>query len=349
MAYDFNRFNWRYWGAICLWKTGPKDIANITLNLWERKRGKTHLRSRPFNLAVEVTSYCNLKCRMCPHASRNPEHMSFERFRRLLDDPFLSRWFVLTFVGLGEPLLHPDFFAMASHAQAKGKTTVLFTNGTLLNPERVEQIIESGISRVIVSIDSPDPQTYKEIRGANLDRVVHGVNLLVAAIDRQKAGVDVVITTVCLLENMRQLPEIVDLASQCGVKTVHFQHLETLYNPYGYAPSWSEANVIPPDLETSWESISQTILRRAAGAGIFVKLQPFPERPKRRECLQPWHSLSIRANGDVARCCVDHFDSFGNAFIAPLGDLWNSKAMRQLRASLSSPSPIPMCWGCTNY
>ena len=349
MSNKEDRLDWLFWVRTVLREFGLRDYVNVLTNLWETRRGRTILRSRLLALTLEITTHCNLRCKMCPSTQRPRQHMPFADYRRLMADPFLSGWFVVTFLGVGESLLHPEFFEMVAEARRRHKTVVLFSNGTRFDPETVDKLVKSGILRVIVSIDSPNAETYRTIRGTSLSGVVEGVKRLTSAIYRHRVRAEVVLTTVAMAENLKQLPDMVDLACECGAKGLHVQHVEPSYVDVSHNPAWLRENTISRNLETQWTEVCGSLFRRAQERKLFLKLKPLPKRPKARECMQPWQSMYIRVNGDVGRCCLEQVACIGNAFETPLTRLWNGAGMRELRSSLLGGNTVAMCSDCTNY
>jgi MoaA/NifB/PqqE/SkfB family radical SAM enzyme len=119
----------------------------------------------PTFLQVEPVGQCNLRCQMCPIQFRRdgppygpPAFMKFETFTRLIDDlPGLEE---VQLQGLGEPMMHPRFFDMVTYASAKGIKVGTNTNLTLLNPQRAERCVSSGLQEMSVSIDGATPEIY---------------------------------------------------------------------------------------------------------------------------------------------------------------------------------------------
>ena len=116
----------------------------------------------------EVTNSCNLSCTICPvnqgmkRARSRLDLASFERF--LARNPELE--FVLLFQW-GEPLLVRDLPEMIAAAAARGVRTMITTNGTLLNEEWCTRLLDSGLTRLTMSVDG-DPVSHEEIRGVPL-------------------------------------------------------------------------------------------------------------------------------------------------------------------------------------
>ncbi|MHC4952701.1 MAG: radical SAM protein [Planctomycetota bacterium] len=117
----------------------------------------------------EVTNACNLSCTICPvnqgmqRARSRMDLATFERF--LARNPELE--FVLLFQW-GEPLLVRELPEMIAAATARGVRTMITTNGTLLTEEWCRRLLDSGLTRLTMSVDG-DPVSHEEIRGVPLE------------------------------------------------------------------------------------------------------------------------------------------------------------------------------------
>ena len=80
--------------------------------------------------------------------------------------------------GEGESLMHPHFFEMAQAARARGIKVSLISNGSYLNPQSVTQLLDLGIEKISISLESAESETFRRIRGGKLEKVVRGVTEL---------------------------------------------------------------------------------------------------------------------------------------------------------------------------
>jgi len=101
--------------------------------------------------------------------TRDEGFMDLDLFKKIIDDtPTLEH---LCMHNWGEPLLHKDIFKMFDYAHQAGVNYIVMnTNGTLLNEKMISQIIESPLNIIRFSIDG-SPETFKKIRGVELDKI----------------------------------------------------------------------------------------------------------------------------------------------------------------------------------
>ena len=167
-----------------------RKVANASLALTEMQRGRRRVRSRPFLLRIEPTNACNLRCPLCLCGTgddpRKKGIISIEDFTHVLETT--HRWMMITRLdGLGEPTLHPKVFELIRIAKSYGTSVVMHTNFNTPNCEDPEPVINSGIDRVVISIDGATQETHGRYRiGGTLETVVARARRLVAERDRRK-------------------------------------------------------------------------------------------------------------------------------------------------------------------
>ncbi|HJL18927.1 MAG TPA: GTP 3',8-cyclase MoaA [Sandaracinaceae bacterium LLY-WYZ-13_1] len=150
-------------------------------------------------LRLSLTDRCNLACVYCmppggehEHALR-PDLLSFEEASRLVRVFGESGVRRVRFTG-GEPLVRKDVVRLVE--MVKNRTPVeelVMTTNAVRLPELARPLVEAGLSGVNVSIDSLDPDRFREVtRGGQLGPVLAGVH---AALD---AGLEVKLNIVAL-------------------------------------------------------------------------------------------------------------------------------------------------------
>jgi MoaA/NifB/PqqE/SkfB family radical SAM enzyme len=177
-------------------------------------------------LYVEITSRCNLKCKMCFRHTWVGEQfgdLEPEVFTALLEDPALQETETVFFGGMGEPLVHPALTAMVRAASEKGKRTELITNGTLLSEQRAKELIDAGIREIWVSIDELY-ENYGRIQvGSSFDTVLK--NLTAFNSLRRDAGVRLGMTAVVMRDNIASLDRIRDFALGFDADDLNLSHM----------------------------------------------------------------------------------------------------------------------------
>ena len=198
----------------------------------------------PVCLYLEVTNRCNLLCETCPRtfeALEPPADMSWELFTRIVDQvPDIAR---VVLHGVGEPMLVRDLPRMIRYLKSRGTYVLFNTNGTLLRPAKFQELVDTGLDELRISLDAADRETYKLVRGKDFfDRIVRDVRKFT---DYQKSiGSDtprVSLWLTGLKETVQQLPEFVRLAARMGVREVHLQRL--VFDEAGYGMARPESSL----------------------------------------------------------------------------------------------------------
>ena len=170
-------------------------------------------------VAWETTRNCNLTCVHCrasatkgPYAGELDTQASF----RLLDQIALVGEPIVILTG-GEPLLRPDIFDIAKYGTGKGLRMVMAPNGTLITEAYAEQMADSGIKRISISIDGATKESHDHFRGVKgaFEGALSGIKLA------KEAGVEFQINTTITKTNLDQIPKIQELAVKLGAVAHH--------------------------------------------------------------------------------------------------------------------------------
>jgi radical SAM protein with 4Fe4S-binding SPASM domain len=326
----------------------------------------TELTPLPKFVQIEPIGQCNLRCRMCaiqfrkdgpPHGP--PALMPLATFRRLLEE--FEGLEELHLQGLGEPMMHPQFFDMVAHATAKGIRVSTNSNLTLLTPERARRCVESGLHFLHVSLDGATAQTFESIRiGAAFAKVVRNLDRLMQARKHAQALTPHVrLVVVAMRQNLEELPALVELAHERGVDTVFVQHLSHDFQesslPAEYLPMrrFVEAQTLTNEDPQRVALYFDRARHTAQALGIHLRLPPVEKRQgKAGKCDWPWRGAYVSYDGQAMPCCMvstpDRMN-FGNMATAGAARVWNNESYRAFRARLQSDSPPEICRSCAIY
>ncbi len=325
----------------------------------------------PTFLQIEPVGQCNLRCQMCPIQFRQdgppngpPAFMEFDTFTRLIDGlPGLEE---LQLQGLGEPMMHPRFFDMVSYAARRGVRVGTNSSLTLLNPQRAERCVTSGLAELNFSLDGATAETYERIRvRAHFDRVLRNLGLLLAAKERLgSAAPELKIVVVAMRQNLHELPELVRLAHRYGIVSLWVQHLchdfgeSTL--PANYRPmrEFVEEQTLLNEDESRVARYFGEAKAVARELGVSLRLprsRPLahaPGTPGPARCDWPWRGAYASYQGLAMPCCMvatpDRIN-FGSLTERGVEAVWNGPEYREFRARLSSDDPPEVCKSCSVY
>jgi MoaA/NifB/PqqE/SkfB family radical SAM enzyme len=137
----------------------------------------------PVSISFEPTTSCNLRCPECPSGLRaftRPTGMLQQDFFKTTIDEIYKELLYLIFYFQGEPFLNPDFLTMVQYASSKGIYTATSTNAHYLTDDVAKRTVESGLDRLIISIDGTTQDVYQQYRvGGNLEKVLQGAKNIV--------------------------------------------------------------------------------------------------------------------------------------------------------------------------
>jgi len=294
--------------------------------------------SKPLTLLFLVNRGCNLRCTFCDLWDR-PENVATDRALLLLDEASAIGTKVVVFTG-GEPLLHPDLPQLVAHANARGMSVNVTTNGTLVD-RHLDRLVDAGVASLSFSIDGL-PETHDALRGqpgahkrtwTQLVRTIHD------------GRVDCAVYFTVTNRNVRELVAVYEAVRAAGARFDFW--------PVNDAPDLylrSEAD------RAAWREALATLAR--ADREVAAKAHYYEEAlgyhagesgPVR--CLGLVDQYGVTYSGDLLPCCVWGGDGLkvGNVFETPLSQLWRSPAVQAHRERLWGRGCAAGCYNHSLY
>ena len=116
-----------------------------------------------------INNACNARCGFCNFAlDKLPRedwvYVSRQGALDALDILYAQGVRYLVITG-GEPTMHPDLGLIVKRGSELGMKVMLVTNGGLLRPERIRDLVTAGISSFIISIDAATVESHERNRG----------------------------------------------------------------------------------------------------------------------------------------------------------------------------------------
>lgn len=325
----------------------------------------TAVSTLPRSIYIEPTSRCNELCQQCPRTllSREDDRdLSFENFCTIVDQfPVLDR---VVLHGLGEPLLNKELPRMIRYLKARGTYVLFNSNGILLNERRGQALIDAGLDEYRLSMDGATREMYAKVRGVDaFDKIWRNVRAFIQqqkAQDASKPAVSLWFTA--MRENLPDLPKLVDLAAEAGVKEIYLQRL--VYFEEGLAASKQALfrRSSPEELAIvkQCEQLcrDQGITFKAAGSATPVEslIRDFGARPW-SGCSRPYNLTYITSSGNVLSCCFAPFGHksareykeervLGNVFEESIESIWHGERYEAFRRAFESDHPARHCSQC---
>ena len=302
---------------------------------WSRISGRARVFGLPFSVSIEPTTSCNLRCPECPSGLRSfsrPTGMLDKQFYTSVLDQLHRDSLYVIFYFQGEPYLNPDFLQMVKYAHSKKMYSATSTNAHYLNDDVAKKTVESGLDRLIISIDGTTQEVYEQYRiGGQLIKVLEGAKNIIKWKKELKSKTPyVVFQFLVVAPNEHQLADIKKLAADIGVDDIAFKTAQI--NDYQNGNS-----LIPANAEFS----------------RYKKLPDGSFAPKNKllnHCWKVWQSAVITWDGKVVPCCFDKDaqHQIGNLSTESFESVWKGNSFRNFRQSLlKSRKEIDICKNCS--
>lgn len=326
-------------GLNFLFKSKPSRIINaskvVVSYYYSKWMGKATQWGMPIVLSFEPTTSCNLRCPECPSGLRSfsrPTGMLEENFfKKIIDEVKDTLWYLI-FYFQGEPYLNPKFLELVKYASSKGIYTATSTNAHYLTDENAKKTIESGLDRLIISIDGTTQEVYEQYRiGGNLEKVIEGTkNIVKWKKELGSSTPHIIFQFLVVKPNEHQIAEVHQLAKDLGVDEVGLKTAQVY--------DFENGNDLIPENE------KYARYKKQKDGTYKIKNQLL------NHCWKLWHSCVITWDGRVVPCCFDKdaMYNMGSLKEHTFADLWQNSTYQEFRSSvLRSRSEIEMCKNCT--
>jgi MoaA/NifB/PqqE/SkfB family radical SAM enzyme len=310
----------------------------------------------PLNVLVEVLNKCNLECIMCLSSHRKGP-------TKVIDDEMIDKLFkefkennlpALMFGAGEEPLMYKDIDKMWEKANSIGiMDNFLFTNGTFLNEEMRQKIIENKVSRVFISIDAATEQTYRKIRQTNrgIDEDIQG-NKKLQIINEDENRLEKI------EDNIKKLVELRD-SKKLSLPLIRVSFAVQHANKHEielFKTKWE--NVVDFIEFQETQNIGYDKLAKLSEEERWRRREPLYKKDYKKDCNAPFHSATVWADGSVIPCCTFQGKNLtlGNINGIPelgipatsLKELWNGEKINELREQFRTGKLNIVCQSCLN-
>ena len=289
----------------------------------------------PFTISFEPTTACNLRCPECPSGLRaftRPTGNLKENFFRETIDSMYRELMYLIFYFQGEPYINPKFLEMVDYAHRKGIYTITSTNGHFLNDANAKKTIESGLDRLIISVDGATQETYSSYRiEGKLESVLQGArNVVKWKKELNSPTPHIIFQMLVVKPNEHEIDKIYALAKDIGIDEVKLKTAQV----YEY----ENGNDLIPTIE-KYARYKKNASGKWSLKTVLVN-----------HCWKLWHSCVITWDGLVVPCCFDKDAQhrLGDLKKSDFKTIWYSDSYLNFRKSLlKGRNQIDICTNCT--
>lgn len=310
--------------------------------------GIVRVRHLPTFISIEPANFCQLHCPECPVGNSSPHRHTPNRlipmslFERVLNQVQITAH-TMQFYFQGEPLLNPLLPQMIALAHQTGLYTIVSTNAQAITQDMAQSLIQSGLNRIIVSIDGFSQESYEAYRvGGSLQKALNGLRFLHEAKRQYQSPIRIELQVLRLRSNQHEWSWIRKHYKDLGATHLTFKTAQ-LYDYQHGNP------LMPTDLRYS--------RYRQLPNGTYVHKHSYishlsPFRFRVSPCYRLWSGGVVTTNGEFLPCCYDkeHHHAFGNLTTHSLSELFHSKRADHLRRHvLRNTQALPeMCKNCNH-
>lgn len=282
----------------------------------------------PLQVYVELTYSCNERCVFCYNPADRISGLTYSQLRPALEEIAAMGGFYLNLTG-GEPLLHPEFFAIARLGADLGFSLRLFTNATLITPDNIDKICAIPFTGFDISIHGASPETHDRITSlpGSFEKMIRAVRLL------RERGMRVVLKMPITRHNQHEYAEVEKIANQLGCELKSGSHMtptnDFRQEPLSYTPH-----------HEFLEAHYRNAFLGSGGRVLYVQ----EYNKKAPNCTLGRSIMGIAPNGDIYPC-IQMPVRLGNILIDSVKEVWHDETrMAPYRSIVRSElSPCKTC------
>jgi len=313
-----------------------------------------------WDIEVEITTRCYLKCIMCEHTywpdkAYLNQDLKFEDFKKIIDNIPSLHWINLT--GEGSAFLNSDFMKMVKYCKKRGLYVDFTHDFFRLSEGEMANLIEWGVDRIYWSFDGVREDTYRKIRvGSDFKKVIENVQKFI----RLKKVLGSPLPEICFRYCFFK-----DNIDEVALIPGFLRGLVDDIKDYGDQPSINIVSLLEFDETKDWAvEINRDIVEVTDSWSRLYGLTNYWSHPTHIEEEKPpldyctfWSEPYIMITGHVVPCCGTLMSNkrtelerlaFGNIYERTLKEIWDTERYREFRKMVVNPrGKVPkVCLGC---
>ena len=285
-------------------------------------------------ISIVLTTFCNLKCVWCHREEKHvkdagylSKNLHYDSLMKLL--PQLKGFDVLTWGGLGEPMLYKHFYEVTKEARKYFKIVKTTCNGTTLVEKNIIKLKNSGLNFLEVSIDGFDNEANMRLRGAHEGKIIKNLESL-----SENTSIPLQINTVVSEENYDSLWDAVSKLK--NVKNIIMLHTIPLF----MTKHMQELGIKELDIKKYKKLLikwSEDIKKLNLPWELSPDLNQIDHDPvtymkeNHNICFTPYEDPTINIDGEIVPCSRLQHLGLGNVFKDGFNKVWNGEKMQSFR------------------
>jgi radical SAM protein with 4Fe4S-binding SPASM domain len=289
----------------------------------------------PYASSIEPTTACNLGCPECPSGlkqfTRATGRLSEEENLKMLNQ-LGTNLFYINYYFQGEPFLNPQFLNLIKAASKRKIYTATSTNAHFISPKKAEEIVRSGLSRLIISIDGIKQETYEDYRiHGQVEKVFHGTKCIIQAKrDLNSKTPHVIWQFLVTGKNEHEIEDLKKLAQEFAIDELRLKSIQVY--------DFENGNSLIPQNEkySRYRRLSNGKYKMKAGLS--------------NHCWRMWSSSVLTWDGIVVPCCFDKDakHQLGKLNESNFNTIWKSQRYKSLRKQiLTARQEVDICKNCS--
>ena len=277
----------------------------------------------PKYFLIETINRCNARCVMCgiDFSSKKKTGMDAALFDKITQEighykDHVEK--VMLYLD-GEPLLDKNISLRISKMKQVGvKRVNIASNASLLNSKKAEELLNSGLDEIYITIDSLHKEVYESIRiGLSFKTVQYNILQFIRMRDSIHPEFSIRIQMILQEENKSEELEFIEFWKKYLNKN------------------------------------DQVVVQKAHNWGSTVKVMKFGDEDQINNvpCIALWGTMCIHVDGSVGLCCMDTKNIFplGNVKEQSIADIWHGAALQSMRDKHVNGKrhEFPLCDKCT--
>lgn len=287
----------------------------------------------PSSIMLEVTNHCNLKCITCPREYTYGEEMDkgfmkLDQLKKVVDEvfPYIDS---IGLTGLGETMMYKQLEDAVDYIRSKSEGIIMFISINAHLPKSAETAIRlaDNLDTIQISMDGVG-DIYEQVRLKSEYSTFFETTRRIAEGAKDKRA-ELMFNFVAVKENYHTMAEVVEAASQLGVKYVNV-------TPFNVASVTAHQTDYYEFFNT--DEFKEELIRAHEKAKELgnVELSAWDYKSENgfRKCHLPWSHFYISWDGYMTPCCAKPFPkelNFGNVFDEGLMTCLNKPEYRQFR------------------